>query len=86
MGLGHHEGDTEQHQRRAGVVDGEQVERIERDQQADAPDETRGDRPGIEEFEYQPVHPDQHQYESHVRIGDDGQQLGPPVRRRRHDV
>ena len=86
MGLGHHEPDTEQHQRRAGVVDGEQVERIERDQQADAPDETRGDRPGIEEFEYQPVHSDQHQYESHVRIGDDGEQLGPPVRRRRHDV
>jgi hypothetical protein len=86
MGLGHHQTDTEQHQRRAGIVDGQQVERIERDQEADAPDQTRGDRPRIEEFEYQTVHADQHQNESHVRIGDDGEQLGPPVRRRHHHV
>ena len=73
MDLRHHQSNAEQHKRRARIVDRQQVERVERDQQADAPDQPWCHRPRIEKFKYQSVDAEQHQEESHVRIGDHGE-------------
>ncbi len=70
----------------AGIVDGQQVERVKRDQEADAPDQSRSHRSRIEKLEDQSVDPDEHQNESDVGIGDDGEQLGPPIRPCGHDL
>ena len=86
MRFGHHQANPEQHQRRAGIVDGQQVESVEGDQEADGADEPRRHRPRIEEFEYQSVGADQQQNESDVGIGDHGQELSAPIRGCGHDL
>ena len=86
MGLGDHEGDAEQHQRRAGVADRQQGERVERDEQADGADQPGRDRARVEEFEDQPVDADEHEDEGDVRIGDEAEKLRAPAGRHGHDV
>ena len=86
MGLGDHQRDAEEHQRRAGVVDRQKRERVERDEETDGADQARRDGARIEEFEDQPVDADEHEDEGDVRIGDEREQLGAPVGRHGHDV
>ena len=77
--FGHHEGDAEQHERQAGVVHRQQMERIKREQHADRAHHAGQDQAGVGELEDQGVDPEQDQDVGHARVGDHGEDLGSPI-------
>src|SRR2546427_8092166 len=57
--LPHHEGDADEHEREARVIDRQKVKRVERDQDADRADDAGKHEAGVRELEYQSVDPQQ---------------------------
>ena len=86
MHFGNHQRDAEEDERRAGIIDRHEGERVERKQEADGADEPRRDRARTEKLEDQAVNADQHQDESDIRIGDQHEQLGLPTWRPHLDL
>ena len=71
--------DAQQDESQTGIADGQHLEGIQREQQADAADDTRQYITGIPKFKKQPVDTEQHQNISDVRVGNDGEQAAAPV-------
>ena len=86
MNLRNHQADAEQHQPGAGVIDRQQVERVEREQECDGADGARHHSARRGEFEHQAVDADQHQDERDVGVGDDGEEIRAPARRALDDL
>jgi hypothetical protein len=80
-GLGHHQHQAENDQRQPGVIHRQQLQRIEREQQADRPDDARRHIARTHEFEHQAVDADGHQNQGNAGVGDRRQQPGAPVGR-----
>src|SRR5690606_16259340 len=78
-GLADDQGGAEQDQGEADIVDGQDVEGIEREQQRDRAGDAGNDRAGAVELEQQAIDADQHEDVGEVRVGDGGQQLDAPV-------
>src|SRR5215475_3299044 len=78
-GLGDEEGQPEQHEREACVVDGQHVEREQAEEEAYRAGHARQHEARVRELEEQPVDTEHHQDQRHAGIGDHGEEAALPV-------
>src|SRR3954468_17039087 len=78
-GLRRHEGDADQDERQTGVIDRQQMQRVEREQYGDRADHAGKHQSRIHEFKQQRVRAEENQQIGNARVRDDAEKAGAPV-------